>query len=585
MSGTNRTGTWKRMLGYTRAYRMSAAAALLSAVLSVGASLAGPHWIGKAIDYMSGAGRVDFRTVSVYLGALALTYVIGSFFAWSLTVSVNRIACLSVRDMREELFRKLQQLPLRFHDNHPHGDSISRFVNDMETVSDGLQQGFGTLITGLLTIAGAVLLMAATSPVLTLVVLLLTPASYGTARYLAKRSQKLFREQAQALGSLNGYVEETVGGLKTVKALHGEERICRTFAEKNDHLYRVGIDAQYVGSLANPATRLIQNLTLSVVSVIGCIAVLRGHATVGGLAAFVIYAGQFAKPLNEITGVLSQIQAAVAGAGRIFDILDLPPEKPDAAEMMPQAGCKGRVIFDRVGFAYLPGKPLIHDFSLQVEPGMRVAIVGHSGAGKTTLVNLLMRYYDMDSGAITVDGTDIRAVSRDSLRRCFGMVLQDTWLIAGTIRDNIAYGRPDASDEEVEAAAQAAEAHGFIRRLPYGYDTVIAASGDNISQGQKQLLTIARVLLANPPMLILDEATSSIDTRTELRIQRAFRRMMDGRTSFVIAHRLSTVREADLILFMKDGDIAEKGTHEELLRANGHYARLYATQLTDGGTG
>lgn len=576
----NTTMTWKRLFTYTSKYRKITYGAIFCAILSVIASLIGPLLIGRSIDYMIGPDQVDFPEILRLLLILGAVYLVGSFFTWLLTYYTNKLAYRTVYDLRRDLFDKLDVLPLKFHDNHPQGDSISRFVNDMDAVSDGLLQGFSTLLTGLVTIAGAIGLMLYISPVMTLVVLLSAPATFFVARFITMRSQQLFREQAKILGGLNGYVEEIVGGQKVVQAYHYEDRSFAKFAERNNELYQTGVKSQFFGSLSNPTTRLVNNITFSVIAMVGSALVIKAMFSVGDLSSFLIYSSLFAKPFNEITGVITQLQSATASAQRIFHILDLPQEAPDQPGAYEMKSSQGTITFDHVKFAYTPERPLIKDFSLEVKPGTRVAIVGQTGAGKTTLVNLLMRFYEVDGGTISIDGRDITTITRDSLRRNFGMVLQETWLYGASIRDNIAYGKRDATDAEVIAAAKAANAHSFIKRLPAGYDTVISSSGDNLSQGQKQLLTIARVMLVDPPMLILDEATSSIDTLTEARIQKAFLAMIAGRTSFVIAHRLSTIREADIILFMKDGDVVESGTHDGLLERGGYYARLYNSQFT-----
>ncbi|MDQ0496096.1 ABC transporter ATP-binding protein [Paenibacillus brasilensis] len=572
--------TWKRLLTYVNQYKNATFGVIVCAIISVLASLVGPYMIGRAIDHMAGQGGVDFRGVAQILAGLGIVYAVGSLFSWLLTYLTNRVAYQTVNDMRRELFDHFNILPLSFHDNHPQGDSISRFVNDMDAVSDGLLQGFSTLITGIVTIIGSIVLMLYISPLMTLVVLVSAPVTYGVARFITTRSQRMFREQAKILGSLNGYVEEMIGGQRVVTAFHYENRTFEEFSAKNGQLYQAGVKSQFYGSLSNPSTRLVNNMTFSVTAMIGCISIILGVISVGGLSSFLIYTNLFAKPFNEITGVLTQFQSATASAQRIFAILDSPPEQPEKSNAVQLERSKGTIVFDHVKFSYNPERTLITDFSLEVKPGTRVAIVGQTGAGKTTLVNLLMRFYDVDSGSISIDGVNINDMSRDSLRTNFGMVLQDTWLFSGTIRDNIAYGKPEATEEDVIAAATAANAHSFIKRLPHGYETVISGSGDTLSQGQKQLLTIARVILVDPPMLILDEATSSIDTLTEARIQKAFMKMINGRTSFVIAHRLSTIREADLILYMKNGDVVESGTHNELLASGGHYASLYNSQFT-----
>lgn len=571
--------TLKRIIQYAKKYKAYAIGAFVAAILSVAASLIGPMLIGRAIDNMAGAGAVDFKTIFRILITLGLTYAIGSLFVWMLTYFSNYISYETVNDMRCQLIEKTNTLPLNFYDTNAHGDTISRFVNDMDAVSDGMLQGISTLLTGIVTIIGAVSLMLYINPIMTLVVLLSAGASYLMARFITNRSQQMFKFQAKSLGKLNGYVEEIIGGQKVVQAFNYEERSFKEFEKINSELYNAGVKSQFYGSLSGPTTRLVNNMAYAAIGVMGSILSILGKITVGDITSFLIYSSLFAKPFNDITSVFTQIQAAVASAQRIFYILDLPSEKADDKAAIDLKYSKGIISFNRVYFSYTPEIPLIKNFNLTVKQGSRIAIVGHTGAGKTTVVNLLMRFYEVNSGSIAVDGIDIKNITRSSLRRNFGMVLQDTWLFAGSIRDNIAYGKPDATEEEIIAAAKAAEAHGFIRRLPKGYDTLISDTGENLSQGQKQLLTIARVMLVNPPMLILDEATSSIDTRTEIHIQKAFLKMIEGRTSFVIAHRLSTIKEADLILVMENGNIVESGTHKELLKNGGYYKKLYNSQF------
>ncbi len=480
--------------------------------------------------------------------------------------------------MRQELFVKLNQLPLQFFDGNSHGDIVSRFVNDVDTISDGMVQGMANLLTGIVTIFGALGFMLSISGKMTGVVLLSAVATYFMARFITRRTQSLFRAQAKCLGVLNGYAEESIAGQNIIKAFTHEEKAVQEFCELNQALYEKGVRAQFFGSLTNPTTRLVNNITYGIIGVIGSVLTILGQITVGDIASFLIYATLFGKPFNDITAVFTQLQSAAASAQRIFQVLDSPEEENNSLAD-PAVPCRGEVSFEHVSFSYVSGRPLIEDFNLRAAAGQTIAIVGQTGAGKTTLVNLLMRFYEVDQGCIRLDGKDIREMKRDSLRRSFGMVLQDTWLFAGTIRENIAYGMPEAAEEQIIAAAKASDAHSFIRRLPQGYDTMIEDSGGNLSQGQKQLLTIARVMLAAPPLLILDEATSSIDTRTELRIQAAFQRMMQGRTSFVIAHRLSTIRQADKIIVMDQGHVVEHGTHTELLAKQGVYAKLYYSQF------
>lgn len=573
------TNSMSRVFTYIAKYKKYMILSILSAIVSVIASLLGPMFIGQAVDYMIGTNQVDFDSVGWILMILVLVYSINSVFGWSLTYFTNKVSYQTVNAMRHELFEKINKLSLQFYDRNSHGDIVSRFVNDIDIISDGMVQGIANMLIGIITIFGAIGFMLYISGSMTLVVLLSAPVAYFVARFITKRSQKLFKAQAKCLGALNGYAEEVISEQKLVKAFTYEERSFAEFQKMNDALYQMGVKSQFYGSLTNPTTRLVNNITYGVISVIGSILAISGQITVGDIASFLIYSNLFAKPFNDITGIFTQIQSALASAQRIFHILDRQEEVQDQVSAMQLEHSQGNIEFKNVYFSYTEGNPLIRDFNLTVSPGTHIAIVGHTGAGKTTLVNLLMRFYEIDQGSITVDDVDIKNVTRDSLRRNFGMVLQDTWLFAGTIRDNIAYGVENVSEADVIAAAKASDAHSFIRRLPKGYDTLITDEGANLSQGQKQLLTIARVMLVNPAMLILDEATSSIDTRTELRIQKAFSKMLEGRTSFVIAHRLSTIKEADVILVMDQGSIVEKGKHEELLSKNGTYAKLYNSQF------
>jgi ATP-binding cassette subfamily B protein len=561
-------------LGESRAMiLLSAFCALITAV----GSLAAPALIGRAIDRMA-PGMAGLGSLALILGALAGVYLVSNLFQWFLSLITNRISYLTARNLRRALFEKLSSLPLSFFDGTAQGDTISRFVNDVDAVSDGLLQILAQALSGVASIVGAAVFMLCLSPLMALVVIVLTPMSVFTARFIAKNAQRRFREQAEIVGDLNGYAEEIIEGRREVKAFCLEESSYARFAEMNAKLYTAGAAAQFYSSLANPSTRIVNNITYTVVGVAGSLIAIAGGLTVGGISSFLIYATLFAKPFNDITNVLTQLQAALASGRRIFRTLELPPETPDRKDAS-EPDAQGRIRFEGVSFSYDPGRRLIEGLDLDIPYGRSVAIVGRTGAGKTTLVNLLMRFYDVNDGRITLGGKDIRDFRRDDLRRCFGMVLQDTWLFSGSLRDNIAYSKPGASEEEIVAAAREAGADDFIVRMPRGYDTIVGASGEGLSQGQRQLITIARVMLADPPLFILDEATSSIDTRTELRVQEALKRLTAGRSNFVIAHRLSTIRGADLILVLEDGRIVEAGSHDDLVERGGSYARLYASRL------
>ena len=573
-----RKATLNRVLHKIRPYSIFVVCSLLVAAVSVAAQLYIPILCGNAIDKMLGKGNVDLAGVLRIAVSILVVAAVAALAQWLLSVCNNRITFSVSRDLRNEALRKIQTLPLSYLDSHPSGDIVSRMVADVDTFADGLLMGFTQLFSGILTIFGTLLFMLRENVPITLVVVCITPLSLVVAGFLAKRSYGYFQSQSTVRGEQTALVNEMIEGQKVVQAFGHEAESLAAFDEVNGQLQDVSLKAIFFSSLTNPATRFVNNIVYAGVGLVGALYAVRGGITIGQLSVFLSYANQYTKPFNEISGVVTELQNALACAARVFELLDAEdqvPEAENAAVLQPD----GHVQLQDVFFRYLPDRPLIEGLSLDVQPGQRIAIVGPTGCGKTTLINLLMRFYDVNGGSIKVSGTDIRDVTRASLRGSYGMVLQDTWLRAGTVRENIAYGKPDATMDEVIAAAKAAHAHSFIRRLPDGYDTVIAEDGGNISQGQKQLLCIARVMLCLPPMLILDEATSSIDTRTEVRIQKAFARMMQGRTSFIVAHRLSTIREADVILVMKDGHIVEQGNHDQLLAQGGFYAKLYNSQF------
>ncbi len=573
-----RKATLNRVLHKIRPYSAFVVCSLLVAAVSVAAQLYIPILCGDAIDKMLGKGNVDLAGVLRIAVSILVVAAVAALAQWLLSVCNNRITFSVSRDLRNEALRKIQTLPLSYLDSHPSGDIVSRMVADVDTFADGLLMGFTQLFSGILTIFGTLLFMLRENVPITLVVVCITPLSLVVAGFLAKRSYGYFQSQSTVRGKQTALVNEMIEGQKVVQAFGHEAESLAAFDEVNGQLQDVSLKAIFFSSLTNPATRFVNNIVYAGVGLVGALYAVHGGITIGQLSVFLSYANQYTKPFNEISGVVTELQNALACAARVFELLDAEdqvPEAENAAALQPD----GHVQLQDVSFRYLPDRPLIEGLSLDVQPGQRIAIVGPTGCGKTTLINLLMRFYDVNGGSIKVSDTDIRDVTRASLRGSYGMVLQDTWLRAGTVRENIAYGKPDATMDEVIAAAKAAHAHSFIRRLPEGYDTVIAEDGGNISQGQKQLLCIARVMLCLPPMLILDEATSSIDTRTEVRIQKAFARMMQGRTSFIVAHRLSTIREADVILVMKDGHIVEQGNHDQLLAQGGFYAKLYNSQF------
>ena len=553
--------------------------ALLSAVVSISLTLLIPVLVGQAIDNIVAKGEVYFEAVVRIILYIAAAIVGVSSCQWLMNYLVNVISFRVVRDLRRDVFRKLNTVPLSYIDTHPHGDLISRVINDVDAVGDGLTQICLQLFSGIVTIIGTLIFMLAIDWRIAIVVFVLTPLSLFLAAFIGKLTHKRFTEQQLLQGDISSYVEEHVGNQRIVKAFSYEERACEDFEKLNQQLYDVGFKAQFAGALANPSTRFVNALVYAAVAIIGALTVISGGLSIGGLSCFLTYANQYTKPFNEVTGVLTQLQTGLAAAERVFAVLEAEDESPGNNKITDAENVRGNVEIRDVSFSYVPEKPLIRHFSLSVPSGCHVAIVGPTGCGKTTLINLLMRFYEVNEGSILLDGVDIRDMSRDALRRGYGMVLQDSWLFNGTIMENLRYGNENATDEEVIAAAKSAHAHSFIRKMPQGYDTEISEGGGNLSQGQKQLLCIARAMLTNPSVLILDEATSSIDTLTEIRVQKAFAKMMKGRTSFVVAHRLSTIKESDVILVLKDGNIIEQGSHETLLKQGGFYHTLYNSQF------
>ena len=581
MKKQNQTVVLKKVLRYVRPYSPALIASLLLALIFVAMSLYIPILVGEGIDLIIDKGNVDFEQLSVKLLLVCLCAGVAALAQWLMSQINNFVTFRVTRDIRDEAFRHIQVLPLSYLDSHPQGDTVSRVIGDVDTFADGLLMGFTQLFTGIMTIAGTLILMLTIRPLVAIVVIVITPLSLLVANFIASRTYSLFRLQSATRGEQTALIDETIGEMKLVRAFGQEEALVEQFDEISDRLAKYSLKAIFISSMTNPATRFVNSVVYAAVALTGALMCIGGAGgfTVGNLSTFLNYANQYTKPFNEISGVVTELQNALACAGRVFELIEAPARSPEPEHPQQPEKVEGAVEIQDLKFSYVPEKPLIDDFNLSVKPGQRVAIVGPTGCGKTTFINLLMRFYDPDGGSIELDGVDTRNMDRAALRRSVGMVLQDTWLKAGTIRENIAMGKPDATDEEVIAAAKQAHAHSFIKRLPQGYDTMIGESGGSLSQGQKQLLCIARVMLCLPPMLFLDEATSSIDTRTEIRIQKAFDTMMKGRTSFIVAHRLSTIREADLILVMRDGHIVEQGNHEELLAKRGFYEELYRSQF------
>lgn len=576
----NQKVTVKKIFKYLTHYKSSIIFSLLFALITVAGQLAIPVLQGKAIDRIIGAGNVDIKGIIRILIIIAVTVAATALFQWIMNVINNKITYSIVRDIRKDAFEKLQILPVNYVDTHPAGEIVSKVIADVDQFADGLLMGFTQFFTGIMTIIGTLVFMFIYDWKITMVVVLVTPASFFIASFIAKRTYNMFKKQSEARGEQTSLIDEMIGNEKIVQAYSMEDNSLKRFDEINGKLQKYSIDATFFSSLSNPSTRFVNNVVYALVAFVGAFSVMRGGLTVGSLSALLSYANQYMKPFNEISGVVTELQNAIACAGRVIDLIDETPMKKDPDNELVVKDGEGKIDLEDVCFSYDKSKELIKNFNLHVKPGERVAIVGPTGCGKTTLINLLMRFYDVDSGSIKIEDVDIKDVTKKSLRSNYGMVLQETWLKSGTIKENIITGRPDATDEEIVAAAKAAHAHGFIKRLPNGYDTVIGEDGGNLSQGQKQLLCIARVMLCLPPMLILDEATSSIDTRTEMKIQHAFSIMMEGRTSFIVAHRLSTIKSADIIIVMKDGNIIEQGNHEELLAKGGFYSVLYNSQFS-----
>ena len=569
----------RKVLRRLKRYRLLLALSILFAAVTVALTLYVPVLVGEAIDLILGPGQVDFTGIAALLVRIAWIVAVTALLQWLMNTINNKITYQVVRDVRDEAFRKIQILPLKYLDAHPHGEIVSRVIADVDQFADGLLMGFTQLFTGIVTILGTLCFMLSIHPGITLVVVLLTPISLFVASFIARRTYAMFKLQSETRGRQTALIDEMIGGQKTVQAFSREKASLDQFDEVNDQLAKYSLRATFFSSITNPATRFVNSVVYAGVGLTGALVAIGGGITVGNLTCLLSYANQYTKPFNEISGVVTELQNALACAGRIFDLIEQEPQVPEEPDASVLSNVKGHVSLQDVSFSYDPDRPLIGGLNLAVKPGQRIAIVGPTGCGKTTLINLLMRFYDVDGGAIAVEGEDIRTVTRRSLRSSYGMVLQETWLKTGTIRENIKMGRPDATDDEMIAATRASHAHGFIRRLPKGYDTFITEDGGCLSQGQKQLLCIARVMLCHPSMLILDEATSSIDTRTELKVQEAFDRLMRGRTTFIVAHRLSTIRSADKILVMRDGRIIEQGKHEELLAKDGFYSKLYNSQF------